>query len=89
MLGRVDGVRQLLEQGTDPNIGRGGGNLSPVECASRHGHFEVATLRIAAGADIQHENDDGYTSLIIISRHGHLDVAKKSIHYILLVKGSS
>lgn len=73
-------VRQLLEQGADPNeMGQGTrGRFAPIHVAVRLGDMEILQSLIDAGADVNIRADAGHRSppLIWAVRWGHLDVVK-------------
>ncbi len=71
--GNTSLVRTLLEYGADPNIGQ-----SLFE-ATALGSFNITRLLLAAGADINVENEFGVTPLYLAIKSGQKDV----VHLLL------
>jgi ankyrin repeat protein len=59
----VKGVRELLEEGTNPNSCEDRARVTPLHFAAQNNSLEIAKLLITAGADIAAENEEGDTPL--------------------------
>jgi KN motif and ankyrin repeat domain-containing protein len=44
--------------------------------AASHGKFAMASMLLAAGADVNVQDEDGSTSLMCAAEHGHVDMVK-------------
>lgn len=63
-LGDTNRVRELLDQGADPNEPDAAhGNITPLARAAGHGHLEIMELLVQAKADLNRADDDGQTPL--------------------------
>ena len=64
MRGKIEAIRKHIEAGADLNEQESFGGSSPLITAATFGHVEVAQELIAAGADIDLQNNDGSTALL-------------------------
>jgi len=62
MMGRVDSMKFLLEQGSDVSAVNSTGS-TPLHAASLNGYGEAMELLIDQGADINYKNKYGYSPL--------------------------
>jgi ankyrin repeat protein len=67
-------VRELLQDGADPNH-RYGSGLTPLHVAAVNGSVEIAQSLVEAGARIDTQADDGKTPLDYAREKGRLQVA--------------
>ena len=83
--GRIDVVRQLLEQGENIEARRGDNGSTPLHTAARGGHTEVVRLLLERGANIEAmTTSHGATPLDSAVWKGHTDVVR-----LLLEKGAN
>ena len=60
--GDEGGVRRMLEQGTPVDvIDNGRFNVTPLQVAARSGHLEIVKILLAAGANVNHVDHDGFS----------------------------
>lgn len=81
--GEVEAVRELLEQGADPNLKDNAG-WTPLHEACNHGYLGVAEMLVRGGALLNtpgYENDSPLHDAV---RNGHVGIAK-----LLLEQGAS
>ena len=50
--------------------------MSDLLYASMYGHLEIVKVLLAAGADVNKSENDGWTPLLYASMHGHLEIVK-------------
>jgi len=67
-------VKAFIEEGIDVNTKVHG--CTPLHCAARHGHKEVAELLIAEGADINAKDMRGRTPIDLAINKGRKEIAK-------------
>lgn len=72
MLGDIDTVQELLDEGIDANAKDRKGN-SMLGLAATYGQMEIVQLLIDHGADINHQDRYGYTPLINATAVGDAD----------------
>ena len=70
----VETVRQLLQNGTDPNLVYN--TNTALTYAARDGFTEIARLLIDRGADVNWIDGEGVTPLILASFKGHLELTQ-------------
>ena len=88
--GEIDAVRaQLAGSGVSADVGRelvnrtdGHGDSALTKC-SRRGHVNVARLLLAVGAEVDAQNADGYTALMLSCYWDHTEMVD-----LLLSKGA-
>ena len=61
-VGNVEWVRQLIEDGANPNIKDRYGE-TPLHISARSGHAKIIEILIAGGADVKAKDDFGQTPL--------------------------
>lgn len=65
-------VKELLEQGIDPNVTDDWANVTPLHYAAFNNSLEIAALLIAAGAKINiRDSIDNETPLDVAKAQGH------------------
>ena len=74
-LGRVEGVRQHLAAGTNANARGGITRLTALHQAAFNGHMPIASLLIAAGADVNATDRRGWTPLHSTVYWEHREIA--------------
>lgn len=74
--GRADMVRELLKAGADPNFG---GIWVPLCAAVRGKNSEVVQLLIDARADLNAQEEEGSTALMLAAFIGNLDMVKRLV----------
>ncbi|MEM9484993.1 MAG: ankyrin repeat domain-containing protein [Cyanobacteria bacterium P01_F01_bin.116] len=74
LAGDVEDVRQLLEQGTNPNLVYH--TNTALTYAARDGFTEIARLLIDYGADVNWIDGEGVTPLILASFKDHIDLVR-------------
>jgi len=73
----VNAVRQLLEQGVNPNACQDNANVTPLHFAALHNALEIVPLLITAGANLHAQTyPEGQTPLDIAKLHKHQDMVK-------------
>lgn len=72
--GKVDEVRQLLEQGADPSISDE--HSPPLHWAAQRGYLEIVKLLIRHSADVNQRGSGGDTPLIFAVGRNQVDVVK-------------
>ena len=61
--GDLEAIRQYIEMGSDLNEKDAAGGSSPLIIAATFGRADVARALIDAGADVDHQNNEGSTAL--------------------------
>ncbi|MBE9070485.1 ankyrin repeat domain-containing protein [Leptolyngbya cf. ectocarpi LEGE 11479] len=74
LAGHIDDVRELLQQGTDPNLVHN--TNTALTYAARDGFTEIASLLIDHGTDVNWIDGEGVTPLILASFKNHLDLVQ-------------
>lgn len=75
--GDENGVRALLAEGTPVDvIDNGRFNVTPLQVAAGAGHLEVVTILLAAGANVNHVDHDGFSPVTAAARAGKWLVVK-------------
>lgn len=75
--GNADGVRRLLELGTDPDTTAGTDSITPLMTAAEAGHAEIVALLLETGrADVNRANYYGQTALHFAAQNGCAEVVK-------------
>jgi ankyrin repeat protein len=75
--GDEEGVRRMLEQGTPVDIiDNGRFNVTPLGAAARSGHLEIVKILLAAGADVNRVDPDGFSPVTLAARAGKWRVVK-------------
>ncbi|QLH42596.1 MAG: ankyrin repeat domain-containing protein [Coxiellaceae bacterium] len=69
-------VRELLEQGANPNIVIDDALITPLHFAAQNNAREIALLLYTAGADLNSMTDDGETPIDIAKEFGHSALAQ-------------
>lgn len=72
-IGKVDQVRELLDNGADPNVTEEDG-YTPLMGAAENNHLEVAKLLIDAGADIKKKGE--FTAYELAEMQGFTEMMK-------------
>jgi ankyrin repeat protein len=70
----IKGVRELLEEGINPNSCEDRARVTPLHFAAQNNALKIAKLLIAAGADIVAENKEGDTPLDIAVRANNREI---------------
>ena len=81
--GNSEGVREFLEQGSDPN-GQQVDGMTALHWAAYHDDLAAAGMLVRAGADVGAENRYGVTPLSLACENGSADLIK-----LLLEAGAS
>lgn len=74
LAGNTDDVRELLQQGTDPNMVYN--TNTALTYAARDGFTEIAGLLIDHGADVNWIDGEGVTPLILASFKNHIELVQ-------------
>ena len=75
--GDEEGVRLMLEQGTPADvIDNGRFHMRPLQVAARSGHLEIVKLLLAAGANVNLADRDGFSAVTMAARAGKWRVVK-------------
>ncbi|KAL9119561.1 MAG: hypothetical protein Q9187_003885 [Circinaria calcarea] len=61
--GHEGAVKLLLDRGVDPNIKTGRFKETALACAARAGHDVIVAMLLERGADVDSQDDHGYTPL--------------------------
>ena len=83
--GNIDRVRELLDNGVDPDINRFNLGNTALFWALREGHIDIVRLLLDSGANPNIINSDGETALIEASRENHWDTHIENINFIRLL----
>ncbi|KAJ7458965.1 ankyrin repeat-containing domain protein [Mycena latifolia] len=83
IIGYTEGVRFLLEKGTDVDTADRAPYITALQAASSKGHTEIVRLLLEKGADINAGAGHTYTPLQRASEEGHTEVVR-----LLLEKGA-
>ena len=79
----IEVVRELLQNGADPNLCLDAAKVRPLHFAAQDNRIEIGQLLIASGADIDAcTYPEGLTPLDIARLHGHaefIELLSKSI----------
>ncbi len=73
--GKVDKVRQALNNGADVNH-QDMIKMSALMWASINDRIEVVRALLAAGANVNHQDNTGFTALMYASREGHIEILR-------------
>jgi NAD(P)-dependent dehydrogenase (short-subunit alcohol dehydrogenase family) len=76
LTGNLQAVRQGIEAGADLNAKDPSGGSSPLIIAATFGRTEVAKALIAAGADVNQQNNDGSTALLTAALFCHSEIVE-------------
>ena len=85
--GELAEVAALIADGADVNEPLFAGphrGVTPLLVAAHRGHAEITSALLAAGATINHSNEDGLTPLLIACQKGRAEVIS-----VLLAAGAS
>ncbi|MCH9770019.1 MAG: ankyrin repeat domain-containing protein [Gammaproteobacteria bacterium] len=78
-------VRDLLEQGADPNHTLDAAQITPLHYAAQNDTLEVVPILIEAGAEVDAQTEpDGQTPVEVAFLHGNERIAKTLLAYSLL-----
>jgi hypothetical protein len=67
--GDEGGVRRMLEEGTPVDvIDNGRFNVTPLQVAARAGHLGIVKMLLAAGANVNHVDHDGFSPVTSAAR---------------------
>ena len=83
--GDIDRVRELLDNGVDPDISRFNLGNTALFWALREGHIDIVRLLLDSGANPNIINSDGDTALMEASRENHWDTHIENINFISLL----
>eukprot|EP00164_Ancoracysta_twista_P009196 GFYU01013541.1.p1 GENE.GFYU01013541.1~~GFYU01013541.1.p1 ORF type:complete len:139 (-),score=24.52 GFYU01013541.1:716-1132(-) len=76
--GDLDGVLKILESTTRGRVDLGDrSHNTPLYYACAGGYVDIVKALLAADADIDHQNKQGYTPLMTACEHGHVDTVKQ------------
>lgn len=64
-------VKNLLEEGANPNYFEDEAHIQPLHFAALYNSPDVVPLLVMAGANLHSETEYGDTPLMIAERHGH------------------
>ncbi|KAG6618379.1 TKL protein kinase [Phytophthora cinnamomi] len=87
---QVDVICLLIENGADLDLAdEDGDNVdktnkrgnTPLMCAAKSGHNEVAELLVANEANVDRTNLFGSTALLIAAKYRHREIVKQSIEH--------
>ena len=74
--GRLEEVRQLVQNGVSPNIKEKNTGWTPLNCASLIGYLPIVVYLIENGAFLNAKTNVGLTSLHYASLNGNLLIVK-------------
>lgn len=74
--GSCAAVQAVIDAGADVNLVGWPGTVSPLMFAALEGYGEIAKRLIAAGANVNWQNEDGETALMWASGEGHAEVVR-------------
>lgn len=69
-------IRYLLDEGACTNCQTQADKETPLMCASLHGNLTVVTLLLVQNANLNLQNHDGDTALMLATKKGHDDIVK-------------
>jgi len=72
--GNLDIARELLRRGAVIDARSRSGNVTPLQSACAGDHTLLASLLIAAGADVNAKQDGGHTALDSARRNGNVEI---------------
>ena len=73
--GDIETVKQHIAAGTDVNAKDKYGR-TPLYCAARRSHKEIAELLIAKGADVNAKGEAGYTPFHHVAHQGQREIVE-------------
>ena len=76
LVGEVEHLKVLLEQGVDKEKIFGDFGMTPLIIASRNGHLALVRYLVEQGADMENTDNHLWTPLIGASDSGHLEVVR-------------
>lgn len=82
--GWTEDVKSLLDQGADPNIRDAVNDITALMKAAIQEHFDICTLLIENGADIEAKTSYNWTALMVAAYKGHTEICK-----LLIEKGAN
>lgn len=91
--GRQTQVQNLIQQGANPNAHCLRHVYSAFSAAARNGHLAIVQDLLQGGADIEQQDTEGFTPLMLAAKHNHLgvvncliqnnvDLDKQDLHYL-------
>ena len=57
----------------------------PIHAAAEAGNFQIISMLIEAGADVNSTDNDGVTPLMILAQRVHAASFQKRLHHALLI----
>ena len=87
-------IKQLLQSGANPNIETSKGQTALLSIEFDDKHLEIVRLLLEAGAAINHQDEDGWSALMMACRDGCSEIVDILLQYnanieLTLVRGTT
>ena len=76
----IDLVVLLIRYGADVNRWDEGHRFTPISAAAQNNHIDAARILLAAGADPNVRDEEGYSPLRICAENGFVEIARLLLH---------